>query len=147
MIKICDLRDLQKHCDIPQSAVDFLLAANAETPNGRYEFGENCYINVIDCQTKCEKGLMEAHQNYSDVQILLSGEEKILYADWAGLRIEKPYDAKIDCTFFSFDEAEEVCYRAGEGILLPPCDAHLPGLATDLPMIVKKAVVKLRCRT
>lgn len=143
MKKITDYSQLQESFCVPLAAIAFLQAASAETPNGRYTFGEGCFINVMDCTTKSELGMMEAHERFVDVQCLLTGEEKILYASKNDLPITENHYAEKDVAFYTFKEALEVCYRAGEGIVLLPDEAHLPGRAVQAPMAVKKAVMKL----
>ena len=145
MIKITSFKDIEQHFNIPKAAIAFLESANADTPNGKYPFGADCFINVMHCTTKTEQGVMEAHNIYVDVQCLLTGEEKILYTDKTDLPVTTPYDAQKDASFHSFDKADVVTYRAGEGVVLYPNEAHLPCLAVSEPMTVKKAVVKLNC--
>lgn len=145
MIKITSFKDIEKYFNIPKAAIAFLESANADTPNGKYPFGTDCFINVMNCTTKTEQGAMEAHNIYVDVQCLLTGEEKILYTDKATLPLVTPYNAQKDASFHSFEQADEVSYQAGEAVILYPDEAHLPCLVVNEPMTVKKAVVKLNC--
>lgn len=144
MIKIKNLQDLTNHLPIPQDAYAFVLQAGEMTPNGRYDFGENCYVNVMECETSAELAPMEAHMDYIDVQIVLAGEEKIYYTDKAPLNVTQPYNAEKDIAFYAWENAEAVSYRSGEAIVLFPEEAHLPCRAVGEPMTVKKAVLKLR---
>ena len=140
MIKITNYTQLTQYFDLPKEAVNFLVSADEKTECGRYEFGTSCYINVIDSQTVTELAPMEAHEKYVDVQCLLVGEEKILYANKTELSVSAPYDANRDIAFYSFSSADAVTYRVGEGIVLYPNEAHLPGRAVDGAMVIKKAV-------
>ncbi len=145
MIKINSYKELPKYFDVPAEALDFLATANADTECGKYLFNEDCFINVITCDTKEDAtGLMEAHVLFVDVQYLLDGEEKILYTPKEGLKLEKEYDDKKDRSFYSFDNADIVTYKTGEGVILYPAEAHLPGCAVDKSMTAKKAVIKIR---
>ena len=145
MIKINNYNELSKYFDVPQEALDFLANANADTECGKYVFNDDCFINVLTCDTKenCT-GLMEAHIVFVDVQYLIDGEEKILYTPVDGLNLEKEYDEKKDRSFYSFENADVVTYKTGEAVILYPADAHLPGCATDKSKTIKKAVVKIR---
>ena len=143
MIKITNYRDLKKYFDIPEEAIAFMENATPSTENGRYDFGNDCHINVMDSATHVGSGLMEAHDVYVDAQCLLSGEEKILYADKTALPIATPYDTAKEAAFYSFENADEVTYKAGECVVLYPVEAHLPCRAVNEPMPLKKAVIKL----
>ena len=147
MIKIQNLQELSAYLSVPQDALDFVLKMTADTPNGRYEFGADCFVNVMHCDTKAESTPMEAHEKFIDVQMVLAGEEKICVAEKAELDIVTPYDEEKDIAFYAWESAEEVCYRSGEAVVLYPAEAHLPGRAVNAPMTIKKAVLKLRADT
>ena len=143
MIKITSYSELAKYFNIPDEAIAFLENATPETENGKYPFGENCFINVMDAQTKAELADMEAHDVYVDVQCLLSGEEKIYYTAKAPLTVTLVKEGK-DCKMYAWETAESVTYKASEGIILIPDEAHLPNRAVNEPMAIKKAVVKIK---
>ena len=143
MIKLTNFQALKQYFDLPDAAIAFLENATAQTPNGRHEFTKDCYINVMNCDTKTELGAMEAHEVFVDVQCVIEGEEKILVADKTALPLKQPYDEKIEAAFYDFEDAEEVVYQRGECVILYPNDAHLPGRAANEPMTIKKAVLKL----
>ena len=105
--------------------------------------GRPCHINVMESATHVGSGLMEAHDIYVDAQCLIAGEEKILYADKTTLPLETAYDAAKEAAFYSFEQADEVTYKAGECVVLYPVEAHLPCRAVNEPMPLKKAVIKL----
>lgn len=130
---------------VPTDAVVFLKTATPNTPNGRYDFGDTCYVNVMDCDTKepTDDSLMETHERYVDVQFLIDGEEKFLCADKNGLMLAVAYNPQKDIAFYRFEHAVEVVCHTGEAIVLDTCDAHLPGCAVDGAKTVKKAVMKV----
>ena len=145
MIKIQNLSDLPSYFpSLPTEAVNFLKNADENTPCGRYKFDDTCYINVMTVETSPAPGLAEAHEIYTDIQVLLAGEETILYGDRTNLTPAVPYDASIEAAFYPSDGFAPVSYRTGEAIVLFPADAHLPGRAVNAPMTIKKAIVKLR---
>ena len=145
MKKIHFIEQVRELFNVPDEAVDFLKATTVNTPNGRYEFGDGCYVNVMNSEMKMptDASLMEAHDKYIDVQVLIDGEEKILYADKDGLLLAKAYDPQKDIAFYRFEEAAEVCYQAGEAVVLDTAEAHLPGCCVTQPITVKKAVMKI----
>lgn len=144
MIKLSNFADIQKYFNVPDEAIAFLKSLTADSANGKYPFTDDCFVNVMNCDTKTEMASMEAHDNFVDVQCVIEGEEKILYTDRAGLTVVTPYNPDKDVLFYSFEQADEVIYRAGEAVVLYPADAHLPGRAANEPITIKKAVMKVR---
>jgi len=143
MIKIYNLKDLTAHLTVPQDALDFVLRLTADTPNGRYDFGADCYVNVMECNTSADLAPMEAHEQFIDVQMVLAGEEKIYVTAKAPLTVTEPYNAEKDIAFYAWENAEAVTYTAGEAVVLYPEEAHLPCRAANKPMTIKKAVLKI----
>lgn len=95
-------------------------------PNqSRHEIVEGgAYANVQEYDTRVE-GKFEAHKDYIDVQIVVSGEEEVHVADVA--------DA-VDC-LKEYDKTKDVLF---------PGELHRPGLAKNgTPSPVKKVVVKI----
>lgn len=145
MIKITNYQDLKKYFNVPDAALAFLGAISESTDNGRYPFGADCFINVMDCTTREELGDMEAHDVYVDVQCLITGEERIYYTDRVPLTVTKPMNADKDVGFFAYVPSPYVDYKAGECVVFYPEEAHLPGRAVSTPVTAKKAVMKLNC--
>ena len=145
MIKITNYQDLKNYFNVPDAALAFLAAISEKTENGKYPFGADCFINVMDCTTQKELADMEAHDVYVDVQCLFSGEERIYYKNREGLTVTKELNEQKDVMFFGFVPCEYVDYKAGECVVLYPEDAHLPGRAVNAPVTAKKAVMKLNC--
>lgn len=145
MIKITNYQDLKNYFNVPDAAIAFLSAISESTENGRYPFGADCFINVMDCTTREELADMEAHDVYVDVQCLITGEERIYYTDRAPLAVTKPMNEAKDVGFFAYVPSLHVDYKAGECVVLYPEEAHLPGRAVTTPVTAKKAVMKLNC--
>ena len=145
MIKITNYQDLKNYFNVPDAALAFLAAISESTENGKYPFGADCFINVMDCTTREEQGDMEAHDVYVDVQCLFSGEERIYYKNREGLTVTKELNEQKDVMFFAYAPCEYVDYKTGECVALYPEEAHLPGRAVTNSLTVKKAVMKLNC--
>lgn len=146
MIKITNYQDLAKYFNVPAAAIAFMQAISEKTENGRYDFGKDCFINVMDCTTREGFADMEAHDVYVDVQCLLTGEERIYFANREGLTVSQEYNPQKDIMFFAYSPCEYVDYKAGEGVVLYPEEAHLPCRAVHAPLTAKKAVIKLNCQ-
>jgi YhcH/YjgK/YiaL family protein len=145
MIKITNFEELNNYFKIPKEALDFLKSIDMETECKRYDFSDDCYVNVQSVDTKPETPLMEAHVKFVDIQCLIDGEEKIYYIEKSGLTETTPYSEKADYALYDLDKnSTEVTYKSGEGIVLFPNEAHTPNLAVTEPKNNKKAVIKIR---
>ncbi len=146
MKKLLTLKEAQKYLTIPDEAIAFLENADDATACGRYAFGDDCYVVVMDPTTTVETGAMEAHKTYIDVQYIIKGEEKILYAPVADLEPETEYDVEKDFALYRYADCDAVDYIGGQAVILYPEDAHLACRAVGEPMQVKKAVIKVRVK-
>ena len=144
MIKIRNIDELNNYFNVPRAALDFVKSIDKNTEAKRYDFSDTCYVNVQEVETKLETPLMEAHEQFVDVQYLVEGKERIFYTAKEGLSIQKPYSEKGDAALYDFDEkSESISYETGEAIVLYPPEAHLPNRAADEPMKIKKAIIKI----
>lgn len=143
MIKLTNYQDLKKYFTVPDEALAFLATITEETENGRYYFGDDCFVNVMNYTTKEELSDMEAHDVYVDVQCLFTGEERIYYTDRAPLKETVPLNETKDVLFYAYEPSPYVDYLPGECVVLYTEEAHLPGRAISGSMTVKKAVMKL----
>ena len=112
---------------------------------GRHTIVEDDIFAVVsEYETKeADDTKWEAHQKYADIQILISGEEKIGVATPKGMKVNTPYNAEKDIEFYD-GKGDYVILRPGNFAVLFPSDAHLPGVAVDEKVKVKKVVIKVR---
>ena len=144
MIKISGFEKLNDYFNVPKEAFDFLKSIDMDTECKRYDFSDDCYINVQSVETKSETPLMEAHEKFVDIQCLIDGEEKIYYCKKEGLPILKEYNVGGDAALYKFaEESEAVCYKTGEAVILYPCEAHLPNRTVNGSVQIKKAILKI----
>ena len=112
-------------------------------PAGRYEIeGNEIYVNLDEYETRVSSNI-EAHQEYIDIQLLLSGEEYMGVSSLDNLTIIEPYNKEKDITFYNGD-CEKILVRENEFIIFYPEDAHLPCQMVDMPRKNKKAVAKIK---
>lgn len=136
---------LSLHKDFKQVA-DFLKQNDLKTMDcGKYEIdGSNVYLALQQYQTKpqdiCKP---EAHKNYIDIQIVVSGEENIGYADILNTSKCTEYDSEKDIEFLN-GEVEFIRATPDKFFILYPQDAHMPSVAINNPSDVKKAVFKIK---
>jgi YhcH/YjgK/YiaL family protein len=88
-----------------------------------------------------EQGKWEAHRRYIDLQYITVGTERIGYAHLSRLA-QGDYNLEKDFLALT-GTGDFVTLSAGDFMLLFPEDAHMPGMAVDAPIPVKKVVVKI----
>lgn len=114
-------------------------------PEGKYEIdGENVFCNVQVYDTKPrEEQKYEAHHDYADIQIVLQGEESVLWAPQKGLTVVKPYET--DYELYALDkDPTDVVLKPGRFVVLFPQDAHAPCTVHGSIQKVRKAVIKVK---
>ncbi|TLD72748.1 DUF386 domain-containing protein [Phragmitibacter flavus] len=114
---------------------------------GRYEIdGDRVFAGVDSYTTKpLEDALFEAHRKYADVQFLLSGRERILWAPLSMMEvIVREFDTVKDVAKWQPPgEFAELPMEPGRFAVLFPEDAHAPGVVWGETCEVLKVVVKV----
>jgi biofilm protein TabA len=119
------------------------------TPDGKYEIdGENIFaiISSYDTSPRLQRK-PEAHREYVDIQILLSGREIIEWYPLEGLKVDLQYDESKDVGFYDLPDTPKASVVLEPGIFAVffPHDAHMPQVAPeDKSEPVLKAVIKLK---
>ena len=79
---------------------------------GRYEIsGSQCFVNAAVYDTKTlDSTKLEAHKEYLDIQMTLSGAERIACHDIDGLTVVAPYSQEKDIAFYdmTMDEVTDL---------------------------------------
>lgn len=132
-----------------EKAFDFIKKAvkdNLEV--GKYEIdGKNLYAFIQEYNSKIEPdGKYEGHQNYIDIQYIISGIERIEVIDIEKAQPKTDYDPVKDVQFY-FDPENKinaVLESEDYGIFFPN-DIHKPGMSLNgVSSPVKKVVVKIK---
>lgn len=131
--------------DIDKTAVEFIKTLSIDTECKKYILSENVYANVEEYITK-ESGFFEAHKDYIDIQLLLTGEEQIQVTDKDALEIKEEYDSNRDIAFFYDGDSNVTNITLSKGwfAILYPHEAHKPQLTFKETQKVKKVVVKIK---
>ena len=135
--------------NLPKAAVDFIKALTPDIECGRYNINDNIYANIETYTTK-EAGKFEAHRNYIDIQILLSGEEFIDITRREGLSTIEEYSSEKDIEFLSDGEnyINRIKLEQKVFAVIYPHEAHKPQLTcNNTPLQVKKVVIKIKITT
>lgn len=128
-------------------AFQFLNDQNlAELETGRYELeGTDLLVNVNEYVSRNEEDvLFEAHKKYTDIQVVVTGEERIGILPLENTSVTISYDEEKDIMFLT---AEIENYRLavpGKFFLFFPEDAHRPTVKASENTYVRKVVVKVR---
>lgn len=136
-------RDLSKGF---AEAFDFLLRPDLkELPTGKYEIeGDRVYAIVAkDAGRRKEDALLEVHEKYIDIQLVLAGTDdmgwkpKSLCKETAG-----KYDPKTDEQLFADKPDAWISTKSGAFAIFFPEDAHMPLISSgQLHKVVVKVAV------
>jgi len=116
------------------------------TPNGVYKNNDDFYFKVMSYDTKLEPTIIESHRKEVDIQLLLSGKEKIKIYSKKAVEISKPYEVESDCQFYAAisTPVSEVCLEPGYMAVFFPDDIHHPQFAANNKVEpLKKIVIKV----
>ncbi|EGR7965962.1 DUF386 domain-containing protein [Vibrio vulnificus] len=117
-------------------------------PNGRYEIeGDNVFANVMNYVTESEPDKRaEVHQKYLDIQVVLSGQELILYGEsYTDINSSESYDEENDFDLFNqIKEEQKLILSEGYAVIFFPGELHKPGCSIDGPNEVRKLVIKVK---
>ncbi|MGB3223125.1 MAG: YhcH/YjgK/YiaL family protein [Desulforhopalus sp.] len=112
-------------------------------PTNTYEIdGDRVYaIVAIDPGRKKEESLLEIHQKYIDIQLVLDGIDNMGWKPKAAC--QKPsgeYDAETDLQFFADEPDVWLAIKSGSFVIFFPEDAHMPLISTGQ---LHKVIVKI----
>jgi YhcH/YjgK/YiaL family protein len=133
------------------AAFAYLKGFDPSTPDGKYPIdGDRLYAAVQRYTTAPEDTkAWETHQVYADIQYIVCGSEKIVYAPAESLPEGAPYNDVKDVQKYGTGsvagEAATVLKAGQFGVYLPQ-DGHKPGCFGESPAPVVKVVVKVRLK-
>jgi biofilm protein TabA len=127
-------------------AFTYLKETNLQTvAPGRVAIdGDNVYAIISEAPSKdYDKTAFESHQNYIDLQYVISGEENMGKAPLASVKIDKPYNERNDISYYT-GEGKIYTVPQNNFLIFFPSDAHRPSITPGGNKVVKKVVVKIR---
>lgn len=128
-----------------EKAGNFLLRKDLKAlPQGRYEIdGDFVYAMVAkDRGRKQEGALLETHDTYIDIQMVLSGVDTMGWKPRAACSTpDGPYDPDRDIRFYQDAPDMFIPVLPGAFAIFFPEDAHMPLLSDGL---IHKVVIKIR---
>jgi len=130
---------------IPGSIAHRRITALAEGSTHRQELAGGAYAVEMAYQSKLRpEGFFETHRKYIDVQVIVAGEELMEVTAAAGLAVTQGYDEKKD--FIKYADtgmASVLRMKSGDAAVFWPEDAHMPALAVQQPVLIRKTVIKV----
>lgn len=141
------LENISNYVEIPDFAIEFVNKLASDLKEGRYNLENDCFANIESYNTKLKTaGRFEAHRNFADIQILVSGTERIYYTGVNGLHTKEPYNDSKDIEFFadSIEGKDFVTLDCTNFVMLYPHEAHAPQIAVFESQKVKKVVLKIK---
>lgn len=113
---------------------------------GTYEIdGKDVYAMIQEYNSKNEEDAQyESHKVYTDLQFLISGEERIGLTELSTTTVKTPYDETKDIAFYTADGGKTLQAKPGTFFLFFPDDAHRPGMKVTENAPVRKLVIKIK---
>ena len=127
-------------------AMEFLLRPDLkELPVGKYEIdGARVYATVSkDPGRKREDALLETHEKYIDIQLVLTGTDDMGWKPKSSCKQPSgEYDQKRDVQFFADEPEVWLSTESGSIAIFFPEDAHMPLISSgQLHKVVVKVAV------
>lgn len=106
--------------------------------------GRAVYCFAKETQLVSENTKWEAHERYADIQLILSGAERIAYVPFSGQPVQTPYDDGKDCIFYEDGVGIEFTLRKGDFMIFLPGEPHRPDCPTQISPFSRKLVLKIK---
>lgn len=127
-------------------AVEYIQRTDFEAlPAGRHPIDGDLMFALVQERETGPNAYLESHEAYVDLQLLLTGEEKIGF-----YRAVKPFEVtqntveENDLIFYRHDQPEtEIVLQPGMFAVFFPDDLHRPCVNVGEGMPIKKVVVKM----
>lgn len=132
-----------------KTAIEFMKNTDLlNLPIGKTEIdGKNVYVNRSSYVAKnFEDTVLEGHDHYADIQLVLKGKEKIGYIDKSssGIEVKIPYNSEKDVTkYISKDLDGIITLNPGFFAIVFPEDLHQPVIKVN-DEVVEKVVIKVK---
>ena len=109
--------------------------------------GEEIYANVMEVELKpySQDAQLEAHRDYIDIHVPVSGEETCGYVYDETGRTSADFNSKDDYCLLRNAKMRAITFKPGEfAAFMPPCGAHAPNQTFGEMRKHRKLVVKVK---
>ena len=133
-----------------EEAFQALKKLSPETPTGKVSVSDRVYINVMeyDADAAWRPDKLEAHREYADIQVVLSGKEAVAWANNEKLPVAEEYSAENDVLFHKAapSEVSKIELSPGQFAIFFPQDGHFGKFAPASGAVtaIRKAVAKVK---
>jgi YhcH/YjgK/YiaL family protein len=127
-----------------KKGLEFLIENDVHSLKpGKHEIeGPNLFVIIQEYETiQVEQGRWESHYKYTDIQLMIHGEEQMGYANVEDLEVVEEHKEKDRLSLEG--NGTLLLVNQGSFAIFSPEDAHMPTLCVHEPQYIKKAVVKL----
>ena len=145
------VNELKRPCRYPavmETALSWIAEHDvAHMEAGNYEIqGQDLYVMIQDITTQpAQVRLPERHNDYLDIQYIVSGVERMGYVPYTGKESVQEDPEGKDVTFYQDLEGETfIDVPPGCYCIFFSSDIHRPGCAAGEPCAVRKVVVKVK---
>ncbi|MFI3200337.1 MAG: YhcH/YjgK/YiaL family protein [Eubacteriales bacterium] len=129
-----------------KKAFDTALSLTKDTECGTYTIIEDeLFYNVMEVTTNPSSDRdLEGHENYADLQVILDGDEVVLFTPLSNCTTTQDYDTSKDIAMYrTKQKLDSATITAGSFYVAFPQDAHMPS-GRGSHNFVKKAVIKVK---
>lgn len=127
-----------------ERAFEFYSTKGQFMEEGRHVIdGDNLIMTISECELRSiDEAPLEAHNEYIDIQIVISGNETYGIADRLRCKNSKGgYDTKRDIEFYDDNFYNLIKLSTNDFVIFFPEDAHAPLIGSGK---VKKAIFKIK---
>ncbi len=148
---ICDdISNLNKYESIDENIADIIKFLDSfdksSFTTGRVDINDNLFANIQTYETNtASKKQYEVHEEYIDLQFIVSGEERIDYA--LNKEYKNPYDINKDGDYFltkDIDSYSSLTMKEDYFAIFYPGEFHKPGCSLNEDSKVSKIVFKIK---
>lgn len=106
--------------------------------------GDQLFVNVVEYKTTTpENRFWEAHRDYVDIHLSLSGNEKI-DVNFIDNMVQKEFISKDDFLPLEGKKKASIIMQPGDFLICYPKDGHRTAIQVERPEQVKKAIFKVK---
>lgn len=144
-----NIKDLKDFVFLEEGIKDCLQYAKENDllsfEKGMYEIdGVQLFVNVVEYKTTTpENRFWEAHRDYVDIHLSLSGNEQI-DVNFIDNMVHKEFISKDDFLPLEGKKKASIIMQPGDFLICYPKDGHRTAVQVEKPEQVKKAIFKVK---
>lgn len=146
-----NIRDLKDYGYLEEAVLECFEYAKTHDllsfEKGSHEIdGDRLFVNVVEYETTLpENRFWEAHRNYLDLHFMLRGPEQI-DVNFIDNMEQKEFVEKDDFLPLEGEPSSHVVLTEGDFLLCYPKDAHRTAVKVQEPVMIKKAIFKIKIK-